>query len=707
MLEHASSKNLYLPEPREGGVPRFMGNAGDGSKRSWQLDFRCAAVRRHTGGRGIVLLSATPAKNSPLEFYNLIQYIDPAAWTRLGILDPEQFIDRYLRLEMVDLVNSKLDIEQRSAVVGFTNLHELRSVIFRYGEFKTAEDVGLKLPEPKVEMVEVDMNPAQEKKYEHYVLMLTSLLSNPMAAAGGESVLGYLARLALVAIHPALDEGYTWKTAGDVRDPSSPKFDALADRVMENKTCGHIVFVDNVAAHYWVREVLVRRGISRERIAILNAEVASASADRQRIAQEFNGSLEADPKYDIVIANAIAYEGIDLQTRTCAIHHLDLPWEPATLQQRNGRGVRQGNTLGAIGIYYYFARRSQDGLRFNLIQGKRGWMTQLIQSQDRDTNNPGAQMNLGPEEILLLISREPEKTRERLEAIKAKREAEAREKIATEAARLLTGINSRFRRAEKARDPADAARLRQEGEERLKQLAQVPSDVWPWAETALVVRERALLVPSWTAGPVFEGLRVAIPATWNPEKTEYFEFGKIDGLSIALRALGEIGWQVVNAQDPRLALIRPEHHNVAWPAGEDAAQMNAVLKAKLNDASFRYSEAPWLNLRWKNAPDAWSNAMWSEHGRAVLQAFRRMDSYIQDRIRLPVVGASGLSIRTPQRISPDTDVVLPMSGDGFRAFLELAPKSGLPFRDLATCASAWWGRNVPQNLLTGGPVEEA
>ena len=42
-------------------------------------------------------------------------------------------------------------------------------------------------------------------------------------------------------------------------------------------------------------------------------------------------------------------------------------------QQRNGRGVRQGNTLANIEINYYFARRSQDGLRFNLIQGKRGW----------------------------------------------------------------------------------------------------------------------------------------------------------------------------------------------------------------------------------------------------------------------------------------------------------------------------------------------
>ncbi len=43
-----------------------------------------------------------------------------------------------------------------------------------------------------------------------------------------------------------------------------------------------------------------------------------------------------------------AYEGIDLQVRTCQVIHLDLPWEPATLQQRNGRAVRQGNNQAVI-----------------------------------------------------------------------------------------------------------------------------------------------------------------------------------------------------------------------------------------------------------------------------------------------------------------------------------------------------------------------
>ncbi|MBK6579912.1 MAG: hypothetical protein IPG17_27765 [Sandaracinaceae bacterium] len=68
--------------------------------RAWQLDFRTATVRAKTGGAGVVLLSATPAKNSPLEFYNLIQYVDHDAFARIGVRNPEEFIDRYCKVEI-------------------------------------------------------------------------------------------------------------------------------------------------------------------------------------------------------------------------------------------------------------------------------------------------------------------------------------------------------------------------------------------------------------------------------------------------------------------------------------------------------------------------------------------------------------------------------------------------------------------------------
>ncbi len=289
-----------------------------------------------------------------------------------------------------------------------------------------------------------------------------------------------------------------------------------------------------------MREVLVSHGVPRERIAILNAE-ETAPADRIRIAREFNGlaseapapgtctrptDSKTAPKYDVIIANSVAYEGVDLQVRTCTIHHLDLPWTPADLEQRNGRAVRQGNTLGTVQIFYYFADGSTDGYRFSLIDGKATWLADLIKTQARDTNNPAAQQQLTPEDILLMISRDKAKTQKLLEDKKARQIAEARAKIAKESARLLRQAAGRFADARRSTDPERAAKLREEGEQRLADLERMDPEAWPWAPWMYAVRDKDVLIPENGGAPVYEGLRIARPRAGHTDQFEHLEFGR-------------------------------------------------------------------------------------------------------------------------------------------------------------------------------------
>ncbi len=613
--EAQNYKNLYLPAPREFGVPKFMGAAGEGSNRAWQLDFRAMTVRRRSGGAGVVLLSATPAKNSPLEFYNLIQYIAHDAFARQGIEDPEQFIDRYCRLETKIVVDMVGNAKTASACVGFMNLHELRDTIFWYGEFETAEDVekagapvrhaawleltdkqgrsvdgiarvwgwasvdvekgiqaarglvpeetpdsegnalqppedetprlkaaarnvalaqhrlgdgrtwldllgnvcdrmgyplaigldeGLKLPKPISRQIQVVGDDEQERKRLDYAKRIEAMLANPKLG----NPLGLLALLGLVGIHANLDDRkqvgvdkdtgapvfealWNWENAESVRSPSSPKFRAVRDLILERPDCGHIVFVESIAAHVWLRMVLEEAGIDRSRIAILNADPHNPehSADaRQRIAADFNGTPEltfldpatgmpttfpaVEPKYDVVIANQVAYEGINLQRRTCRVYHVDLPWDPATLQQRNGRAWRQGNQFSRVEIYYFMMKCFPDSMKFTLIQGKRAWMADLIEGQARETNNPGAQMNMGPEEILAMIACDPVKARLLFAAVEAKRKAEQDAKTAANASATLRTAGFFFSMARAADRPGiEAQGTRQQQEKKTEEQA--------------------------------------------------------------------------------------------------------------------------------------------------------------------------------------------------------------------------------------------
>jgi hypothetical protein len=190
-----------------------MGGGGEGSDRAWQMDFRAAAVRRKTGGAGIVLLTATPAKNSPLEFYNLIQFIDPTAFTAAGIMDPEQFIDRFIQDRAAR--GPRLDVrgheaERRHRV---RNLDDLRTIIFTYGEFRTAEEVGLKLPRPVVETLTIIMDDDQEAKYDAYVARSRTSSTTRTPRAARQRDPGPPGPPLLIALHAALERGYTYKTA--------------------------------------------------------------------------------------------------------------------------------------------------------------------------------------------------------------------------------------------------------------------------------------------------------------------------------------------------------------------------------------------------------------------------------------------------------------------------------------------------------------
>ena len=696
MVDEAQNfKNLYKPSAREGGVPKFMGNEGPGSKRSWHLDLRAATVRKRSGGKGIFLLSATPAKNSPLEFYNLLQYIDPEVWERQGIRNPEMFIDNYINLEIRLTIGIDGMPERRSCAVGFQNMDELRSVIFRYADFKVPEDLpNIKLPKPNVHLVEVQMSPDQEAVYAgiaeeisldlgmssethakvikaqdriealreelseaenddkrkivqgkldvviqklkeikekaeaedaaqqldlktalasgnieklkkikekadktaeklaadpelqrikaasmETIALAKSLTkdkeldiptflekatkqqlrlvygSKPEGKGGRkDGVLGKLARLSMVSIHQALNIGLDFKDAeaalkGDIKirrwmdkegnqwkpkkgegkadrpasfveteidvkkiNPHSAKIDACARNIMANRTvkqktrdengkeievdatCGHIIFVDNVAAHIFIRAVLVEAGVPHERIAILNAEAAPTSDARMKIAGEFNGDESAGkkPLYDVVIANAVAYEGIDLQVRTCSIHNIDLPWEFATLQQRNGRGVRQGNTLESVSIYYYFALRSMDGLRYTLIEGKRSWLISLLKSQDRATNNPGAQSNMDGSQVMMLVSKNPTQTELLLiyNQIASYMDDEAR-KIAR-AVSMFNGVGAMVREARRLQwvRPERANAIFEDAAGAVSKLNTLPDRIWPWKHAHQHLLER-------------------------------------------------------------------------------------------------------------------------------------------------------------------------------------------------------------------------
>jgi N12 class adenine-specific DNA methylase len=136
-------KNLWPYFRGDGGKPpKYLGAIDRPSQRALEFAIRAYLVRRKNGGSGVFLLSATPAKNSPIEYFSLLSLVDGEAWTKLGITDSGIFVTRYLKIERKRVLDTDLTQTTREVVVGFLNIPELRDAINRCLSFAPQRKSG-------------------------------------------------------------------------------------------------------------------------------------------------------------------------------------------------------------------------------------------------------------------------------------------------------------------------------------------------------------------------------------------------------------------------------------------------------------------------------------------------------------------------------------------------------------------------------------
>lgn len=440
-------KNLYAARARFGESPKFLGGQGQ-SMRAFDMGFKARYLRDQNGGKGVYSLTATPTKNSPLEVYSMLSYIAPEEFERIGIRNSEEFLDRYCEFKNEKILGTNGGIEDALVTAGFKNLDELRSIMSKYIMRRTADDVGLQLPRAENVQHMLDMTPEQSAVYGELRALLAE--QGKKDATGDAHVFSIMDKMAKAAMDLELLDPE--KYAGS----KSPKYDAVAaEAVKLSSEGGQILFCESVAGHEKIAQALVRAGVPREHIGIMNADEADSSAKRQNLADAFNSG-----KIRFIIGNKTMEEGVNLQKRTSDIHHLDVPWNAAAIQQRNGRGVRQGNKREAVRVHTWLTRGSFDGYRYQSMLAKKDWSDLLWNGGDRVENL--ARDAVSREDLIVAMSADPEEARRKLLEDKEaaiQRDTAAKTAAASEAFVRFQDLKRSYRQL-KNKDTASAQRLR-------------------------------------------------------------------------------------------------------------------------------------------------------------------------------------------------------------------------------------------------------
>ncbi|HBM2815700.1 TPA: DEAD/DEAH box helicase family protein [Enterobacter hormaechei subsp. xiangfangensis] len=219
----------------------------------------------------------------------------------------------------------------------------------------------------------------------------------------------------------------------EISHPIPPKYSALIENLKTGMQDGkQIIFSDEKSQHGKLRRIIAQAlGIDAAEIGILNATtVADAAkgkklkavkkpdepgedASPEKLADYYQkmqayedyvgalndvrlGGLESiaadynEGRTRIIICNKKAEVGINLHKGTADIHHLTLPWTPASINQRNGRGARVGSTNDTVRAHYYCGKGSFDEFRLATLKRKGNWINEVMTSDAAEMENADA-----------------------------------------------------------------------------------------------------------------------------------------------------------------------------------------------------------------------------------------------------------------------------------------------------------------------------
>ena len=368
-----------------------LGNS-EGSQKALNLLFAIRTIQERTGrDLGATFLSGTTISNSLTELYLLFKYLRPKALEKQDIRCFDAWAAIFAKKTTDFEFNVTNNIVQKERFRYFIKVPELAAFYNEITDYRTAEDIGVDRPKKNEILHHIPPTPDQE-------VFIGKLMQ--FAKSGDATILG---RLPLSETEEKakmlIATDYARKMALDMRmiDPNyedhpDNKASHCAKMIAEyyRKYDAHkgtqFVFSDlgtyqpggGWSVYTEIKRKLVEDyGIPASEIRFIQ-ECKNEKARKAVIEAMNSGYVRV-----LFGSTSMLGTGVNAQRRAVAIHHLDTPWRPSDLAQRDGRAVRKGNEIAKlyadnkVDVIIYAVEKSLDSYKFNLLHCKQTFISQL------------------------------------------------------------------------------------------------------------------------------------------------------------------------------------------------------------------------------------------------------------------------------------------------------------------------------------------
>ena len=363
------------------------GISSSGAKKATDMQLKCQYISEINGNRGIVFATGTPISNTMCEMYVMQLYLQKPALEQMGIYHFDAWAANFGEVTTaLELTVEGSGFRFKSRFNKFTNLPELMNIYREVADVQTADMLDLDVPAlrgGKAIIVESEPDWYVKQVMEDFVVRAERIrnggvdpsVDNFLKITHEARLLGTDARL--------IDKDAPNNPDGKLNKVAENVWNEYQANNKDGKIGCQLIFSDigtpgadkDFTVYQYLKDALIQYGIPEEEIAFIHD--AKTDAQRDVLFKE----MRTGKKKVLIGSTDKCGTGVNVQTHLVALHHVDCPWKPSSIEQREGRGIRQGNENDEIAVYRYVTKSTFDAYNWSLVENKQRFISQVTTSK--------------------------------------------------------------------------------------------------------------------------------------------------------------------------------------------------------------------------------------------------------------------------------------------------------------------------------------
>lgn len=388
-------KNLFLYSK----MRNVSGISQTDSQRAADLFMKTQYLDELTNYRGVVFATGTAISNSVAELYTMQRYLQYNVLQKYGLEAFDSWASTFGEtVTAMELSPEGSGFKMKTRFSKFFNLPELMTMFREVADIQTPEMLNLPVPKANFEIVSVPASEEQAEMieglaeraekvrnrevtpYEDNMLKITS--DGRKVALEQRLINGLLPENPDSKVNACINNVYKlWEESADIKgtqlvfcDLSTPTKDSKNIIEMVETEDGYIPEHDSEFTNVYdeIKKKLIDKGIPSNEVAFIH----DAKTDIQR--KDLFAKVRLGNIRVLLGSTSKMGAGTNVQDLIVALHDLDCPWRPRDLEQRRGRGIRQGNINDTVHVVRYVTEGTFDAYLYQTIEKKQQFISQIL-----------------------------------------------------------------------------------------------------------------------------------------------------------------------------------------------------------------------------------------------------------------------------------------------------------------------------------------